>query len=59
MSEAKLEKKMYKLTEKGKMELEKWLHDMDNSVETEKDVFALKVLLLKDIPEKVCYSKTN
>lgn len=52
MSGAKLEKKMYKLTEKGKMELEKWLLDMDNSVETEKDVFALKVYFLKDIPEK-------
>ncbi|MDT2259979.1 hypothetical protein P7H06_11170 [Paenibacillus larvae] len=34
------------------MELEKWLLDMDNSVETEKDVFALKVYFLKDIPEK-------
>nr|WP_313784757.1 hypothetical protein [Paenibacillus larvae] len=36
------------------MELEKWLPDMDNSVETEKDVFALKVYFLKDIPEKGC-----
>nr|WP_313789577.1 hypothetical protein [Paenibacillus larvae] len=60
MSGAKLEKKMYKLTEKGKMELEKWLLDMDNSVETEKDVFALKVYFLKDIPEKgVLFRKTN
>ncbi|MDT2242378.1 hypothetical protein P7H22_21215 [Paenibacillus larvae] len=48
---------MYKLTEKGKMELEKWLVDMDNSVETEKDVFALKVYFLKDIPERCVIQK--
>nr|WP_313786248.1 hypothetical protein [Paenibacillus larvae] len=41
------------------MELEKWLLDMDNSVETEKDVFVKGLYFLKGYPRKVCYSKNQ
>lgn len=51
MSGVKLERKMYRLTQKGKIELQDWLVELDDNVETEKDIFALRLYFLKDIPE--------
>jgi len=62
MAGVKLEKKMYNLTTIGKGELEEWMLEMDDSVETEKDVFALKLYFLKDILKEDIlppYLKTN
>ncbi|SFP33447.1 PadR family transcriptional regulator [Salibacterium halotolerans] len=50
LSGEKLEKKMYTLTEKGKEDLHTWLLTQDDHLETEKDVFALRLYFLKDIP---------
>jgi len=50
MAGVKLEKKMYSLTTKGKEELQNWLLELDENVETEKDIFALRLYFLKDIP---------
>ncbi|MDA1476336.1 PadR family transcriptional regulator [Bacillus changyiensis] len=50
MAGVKLEKKMYSLTTKGKEELRNWLLELDKNVETEKDIFALRLYFLKDIP---------
>jgi PadR family transcriptional regulator, regulatory protein AphA len=49
MAGAKLEKKMYRLTSNGESELHEWLVKPDEKVETEKDVFALRLYFLKDI----------
>lgn len=52
MAGVKLEKKMYRLTTKGKEELKNWLLELDDNVETEKDVFALRLYFLKDFPKE-------
>ncbi|WAA14012.1 PadR family transcriptional regulator [Fervidibacillus halotolerans] len=52
MAGVKLEKKMYRITPKGKKELQSWLLKIDEQLETEKDVFALRVYFLKDIPSE-------
>ncbi|MFT8351807.1 PadR family transcriptional regulator [Clostridium saccharoperbutylacetonicum] len=59
MAGVKLEKKMYCLTTKGKEELQKWVLELDDSVETEKDIFALKLYFLKDIPKQEIHSLFN
>lgn len=51
MTGIKLERKMYKLTPKGREELQKWLLELDGNIETEKDTFALRLFFLKDIPK--------
>lgn len=51
MSGEKLERKMYRLTSEGKKELEQWLVVPDETIETEKDVFILKLYFIKHIPK--------
>ncbi|GAA5417560.1 hypothetical protein Pryu01_02634 [Paraliobacillus ryukyuensis] len=50
ISGVKLERKMYTLTSKGKEDLKSWLLAFEDHVQTEKDVFALRLYFLKDIP---------
>ncbi|WP_426929867.1 PadR family transcriptional regulator [Brevibacillus ginsengisoli] len=52
MAGAKLEKKMYSLTAIGREELQNWLLELDENMETEKDIFALRIYFLKDLPKE-------
>ncbi|MBP2633668.1 MAG: transcriptional regulator, PadR-like family [Firmicutes bacterium] len=51
-SSVRIEKKNYKLTAAGKEALQTWLLAIDHSIETEKDVFVLKIYFLKHIPKE-------
>jgi len=50
MAGVKLEKKMYNLTTIGKGELEEWMLEMDDSVETKKGCICFKIIFFKRYP---------
>ncbi|MED5019485.1 PadR family transcriptional regulator [Paenibacillus chibensis] len=51
ISGEKLERKMYSLTSDGKNELDQWLTVPEDTIETEKDVFILKLYFINHIPK--------
>lgn len=45
----KLEKKIYRLTEEGKILLNEWIHTLTNELPVNRDEFVLKLYFVKDV----------